>query len=254
MNQEQHDTTKGGVIITGASGGIGQALVQVFAQAKYFVIATDIIPPPQSLNAHFIQIDLQRTVQDEDYADSVFKQIRSVLNNQPLKALVNNAAVQILGKIDNLSRIDWQITLDVNLLAPFFWTQTFLPELQKVQGSVLNISSIHATLTKKNFAAYATSKAALSGLTRSMAIELGNKIRINAIEPAAIDTPMLRAGFADNFEGLVQLRNFHPSQTIGTPEELGKLARMIVENESLFFNGSVVSFGGAIQNCLYDPV
>jgi NAD(P)-dependent dehydrogenase (short-subunit alcohol dehydrogenase family) len=107
-------------------------------------------------------------------------------------------------------------------------------------------------LENKDFAAYATSKAALSGLTRSMAIELGNKIRINAVEPAAIDTPMLRAGFADNPEGFEQLKSYHPSQTIGTPEELGKLALFIVENESLFFNGAVVSFDGGIVSCLSD--
>lgn len=253
MTDNLDNKNHAGIVITGASGGIGQALVKVFAQAGYRVIATDKVEPEQELRAHFIQADLQRTVQDEDYANTVFAQIRAALNNQPLKALINNAAVQILGKVDSLSRNDWQTTLEVNLLAPFFWTQAFLPELEQTQGSVLNISSIHAKLTKKEFAAYATSKAALSGLTCSMAIELGSKIRINAIEPAAIDTPMLRAGFADNPEGLEQLRDYHPSQTIGTPEELGKLALFMVKNESLFFNGVVVAFDGSIGKFLHDP-
>jgi NAD(P)-dependent dehydrogenase (short-subunit alcohol dehydrogenase family) len=242
------------IIITGASGGIGQAFVKIFAQAGYSVIATDIVDAPDNLPCyHFIQADLQRTVQDEVYAQYIFTQVKACLNDNGLKGLINNAAVQILGNFDILTRSDWYNTLEVNLLAPVIWTQAFLPELEQTQGSVLNISSIHAKLTKKNFAAYATSKAALSGLTRSMAIELGNKIRINAIEPAAIDTPMLRAGFADNREGFEQLKSYHPSQTIGTPEELGKLALFIVENESLFFNGAIVSFDGGIGSCLHDP-
>ena len=251
MNGEQF--AKANIIITGASGGIGQALVRIFAQAGYSVIATDIIPPPQELNAHFIQADLKRTVQDADYANTIFAQIRSVLNNQPLQALINNAAVQILGKVNTLSRSDWQTTLDVNLLAPFFWTQAFLPELEKTLGNVLNISSIHAKLSKKNFTAYATSKSALTGLTHSMAIELSSKVRINGIEPAAIDTPMLRAGFENNPDGFKQLQSFHPSNTIATPEELAKLAQLIIENESLFLNGTVISFDGGIGNCLHDP-
>ncbi|MEK7991440.1 MAG: SDR family oxidoreductase, partial [Thiotrichaceae bacterium] len=159
------------IIITGACGGIGQALVKAFAQTDYQVIATDIINAPDDLPCHyFIQADLQRTVQDEIYAQQIFAQIKSCLNGNGLKGLINNAAVQILGNFDILSRNEWYTTLETNLLAPVFWTQAFLPELEKLQGCVLNISSIHAHLTKPHFTAYATSKAALSGLTRSMAV------------------------------------------------------------------------------------
>src|SRR3546814_11034334 len=84
---------------------------------------------------------------------------------------------------------------------------------------VLNISSIHARLTKPNFIAYATSKAALSGMTRAMAVELGARVRVNAIEPVAIDTPMLRAGFEGNDAGYEQLRIFHPVKAIGSRSE-----------------------------------
>ncbi|MCV6639579.1 SDR family oxidoreductase [Candidatus Albibeggiatoa sp. nov. NOAA] len=242
------------VLITGASGGIGQALVEVFTQANYRVIAIDINKAPNNLQCHyFIQADLQRIAKDDLYAQQILSKITAYLGDKGLKGLINNAAIQILGEFDTLSRKNWYETLETNLLAPVFLTQALLKHLEIAQGCVLNISSIHANLTKPHFTAYATSKAALSGLTRAMAVELGNKIRINALEPAAIDTPMLRAGFEHNTEGFEQLKHFHPSKSIGTPKELGKLARLIIEYESLFLNGAIIPFDGGIGTCLYDP-
>jgi NAD(P)-dependent dehydrogenase (short-subunit alcohol dehydrogenase family) len=242
------------VLITGASGGIGRELVRRFAGAGYSVIATDVAGASESLGAAcFVAADLQKTVEDETYAASTFAEIRSCLNGRPLRALINNAAVQICGPAAQLSRADWRRTLDVNLLAPFFWTQAFLTELEAAKGSVVSISSIHARLTKPKFAAYATSKAALSGMTRALAVELGSRIRINAIESAAIDTPMLRAGFEGDENGLRQLENFHPSHGIGTPMELAELALMLVKAESPFLNGAVVPLDGGIGSCLHDP-
>jgi len=241
-------------LITGASGGIGQALVCAFDMADYAVIATDITEPPDDLPCkYFIKADLQKTVTDETYAQEVFVEIRKHLNGRPLKVLINNGATQIIGKIENLTRNHWQATLDTNPLAPFFWTQTFLPELEAIRGSVINISSIHARLTKRKFSAYATSKAALSGLTRSLAMELGDRIRVNAIEPAAIDTYMLRAGFEGNVDGFTQLKQYHPTQSIGRPEEIGKLAVMIAGDKLQFMNGAIIQLDGGIGGCLYDP-
>src|SRR3546814_2586377 len=99
---------------------------------------------------------------------------------------------------------------------------------------------------KPAFVAYATSKAALSGMTRAMAVELGSRIRVNAIEPAAIDTPMLRAGFEGSSEGYERLRNFHPAKVIGNAYDLGSLARAIIEVPSVFLNGAVIGFDGGI--------
>ncbi|WP_353570996.1 SDR family oxidoreductase, partial [Candidatus Albibeggiatoa sp. nov. BB20] len=118
------------ILITGACGGIGQALVEVFAQTNYQVIATDINQAPSNLPCHyFIQADLQRTVQDEIYAQQIFSQIKNCLTGKSLKGLINNAAVQILRNFDTLSRNDWYATLEVNLLAPVIWTQALLTEL-----------------------------------------------------------------------------------------------------------------------------
>lgn len=241
-------------LITGVCGGIGRALASSFSGAGYAVIGSDIVPPLEGLPcAHFVGADLGQTVEDPACAARVFDEIRRQLAGRPLQVLVNNAATQILGDVASLTRADWRATLDVNLLAPFFWTQALLPELEAASGCVLNIGSIHARLSKQRFTAYATSKAALAALTRSLAIELGGRIRVNAIEAAAIDTPMLRAGFAGDPEGLRRLESYHPSASIGTPQALARLALMLVEAGSGFANGAVLNFDGGIGGCLQDP-
>lgn len=246
--------TGGHVIVTGAAGGIGQALVRGFSEAGYDVIATDRCADPSDLLCrYFVQADLQRTVAEPDYAEVIFTKIRRHLDNRPLKALINNAAIQVLGPTNKLSREDWRSTLDVNLLAPFFWTQAFLPELEACHGTVLNISSIHARLTKPQFVAYATSKAALSGMTRAMAVEIGARVRVNAIEPAAVSTDMLRASFSDRPDLLEQLNLCHPQHRIGTPEEVAALAVVLTEGALQFIHGSCVSIDGGISSLLHDP-
>lgn len=242
------------VLITGAAGGIGQALVHAFAEAGYGVIATDRVDAPEGLPCeHFIACDLRKTVENEAYAADIFSRIRQVMDGRPLDSLINNAAVQILDPVENLDRNAWRTTLDVNLLAPFLWAQALLPELEAAGGMVLNISSIHARLTKPNFVAYATSKAALSGMTRAMAVELGGRIRVNAIEPAAIDTPMLRDGFKKNEAGFRKLLACHPSKTIGIPQHVAKVAMSLLENNSSFYNGAIIMLDGGIGARLHDP-
>lgn len=243
-------------LITGATGDIGRALLKAFSNAGYVVIATDIIEKPENLPyEHYLKADLAETVSDTVYANQVFAEIKETVLNDGLSVLINNAATQILGGVDSLSREDWQQTLNVNVLAPFFWIQALLPELEKNQaGSVINISSIHANLSKKDFVAYATSKAALSSLTRTIAVDIGSRVRINAIEPAAIETDMLKAGFAGNKPLYQKLEECHPQQRIGQPEEVAKLALLMADNEIQFLHGAVVALDGGISSRLFDPV
>ena len=241
-------------LITGAAGGIGQALVHVFQHANFRVIATDILPKPAELTcAHYIQSDLSSFAENELYAQETVSFIRDALCGCPLVALINNAAVQILGNVDSLSRADWQQTLGVNLMAPFLLTQAFLPELESAKGCVINIGSIHARLTKKDFVAYATSKAALAGMTRALAIELGARVRINAIEPGAIETDMLKAGFDGKPDLYAQLLECHPQQRIGQPIEVAQLALTVVEGGAKFLHGACLALDGGIGARLCDP-
>jgi NAD(P)-dependent dehydrogenase (short-subunit alcohol dehydrogenase family) len=246
-------TPKKTALITGANGGIGRALVAVFHQGGYTVIATDREPATETCGDHFITADLQEFSANATYAGEVLAEIRKCLNGSGLNALINNAAVQVLGGVDKLSRDDWNDTLGVNLLAPFFLAQGLLPELEREQGCVVNISSIHAHLTKKNFVAYATSKAALSGMTKAMAVDLGPRVRVNAIEPAAIETDMLKSGFAGKNNQYQQLKACHPAGEIGQPEEVARFALVMASGEIPFMRGACVSLDGGIASCLHDP-
>lgn len=242
------------VIITGAAGGIGQALVRAFTSDGYRVLATDLLPKPVDLPCtHYLEIDLMKTVRDELYAREIFEKIELLIGGQGLHVLVNNAAVQKLGGVDDLSREDWRVTMDVNLIAPFIWTQALLTQLELAQGSVVNISSIHAKLTKKNFVAYATSKSALSGLTRAMAVDLGSRVRINAIEPGAIQTDMLIAGFNGRQEEFNQLAKCHPRSRIGRPEEVANVALTLTKQGMDFLSGCSIGLDGGIASRLHDP-
>jgi NAD(P)-dependent dehydrogenase (short-subunit alcohol dehydrogenase family) len=242
-------------VITGALGGIGTALVEIFSRAGYKVIAIDCGSKSKFASpAMFVSADLERFVNDEKYAQRLITEIRAFIADAGLDVLVNNAAIQLLGNIEKISREDWRKTLDVNLSAALFLSQALLADLEKNMGSVVNISSVHARLTKRNFIAYATSKAALSGLTRALAIDLGGRVRVNAIEPAAIDTPMLLTGFTSEPERYEQLKECHPQQRIGTATEVAQLAHAIVEGKFGFMHGACLSLDGGISCQLHDPI
>lgn len=240
--------------ITGVTGGVGRSLVKIFSAAGYSVLGTDIVDKLSTLPLDgYIQADMVRFVEGEDYAKELLADIKSALNGRGINVLINNAAIQILGEIRGLTRQDWSNSLGINLLAPFFLCQGLLDEISMVRGVVINISSIHAKLTKKNFTAYSTSKAALSAMTKALAIELGGKIRVNGIEPAAIDTDMLRAGFKGNPLGFELLKEYHPTGSIADPDEIGRLSLMLADPKFQFLNGSIVSMDGGIASCLNDP-
>ncbi|NJL86666.1 MAG: SDR family oxidoreductase [Leptolyngbyaceae cyanobacterium SM1_1_3] len=191
---------------------------------------------------------------DQDYQSKVLAQVRSHLNSNPLKVLINNAAIQVVKPVEQITPTYWHATLDVNLVAPFLLTQAFLGDLTITQGSIVNIASIHATLTKPEFVCYATSKAALVGLTRSLAVELGDRVRINAITPAAVATPMLLAGFEGKNKAFEELGQMHPIGRIATPQEVAQAALFLASDQASFITGAVLSLDGGIGSRLHDPV
>ncbi len=240
-------------LITGAAGGIGHALCDAFATKGYLVLAMDIADNPATLACHhYIQADLSRYVAEESYAKDINHQINKLCDGR-LDALINNAAIQIVQRVEMLTRDDWQRTLNVNLLAPFFLIQGLIRELSETRGSVVNISSIHARLTKQHFVAYATSKAALSAMTRATCLELGQRFRVNAIEPAAIETEMLKQGLFDIEGAYEALKDYHPVGRIGLPKDVAGVAVWLCSAESDFINGTCIQVDGAISNVLSDP-
>jgi len=239
------------VLVTGAAGGIGSVLCDVFAQADYYVVATDYHQPTRGhVN---LAIDLLRLVNDLAYQQVSLQAIADVLPNGQLDVLINNAALQIVAPIENLTLDNFRNSMDVNVSAAFLLIQTFLAHLVIMQGSIINIATIHTRLTKPEFVAYATSKTALLGLTQALAVDIGSKVRVNAISPAAIATPMLQAGFTGNPTGYSCLEEHHPSGRIGTPTEVAKLALFLASDDSKFINGANISIDGAIGVRLHDP-
>ncbi|WP_456296413.1 SDR family oxidoreductase [Vibrio sp. AK197] len=243
------------VLITGAQGGIGSAIVSEFSDKGYQVIAADIVKCDRDKRPNVInyELDLELLVSDEKYAENFQKKVHKITQPDGISCLINNAAVQILVNTSQITRSVWNKTLNTNLLAPFFLSQMFYQDLKANDGAIVNISSIHATQTKKEFVAYATSKAALSAMTRNMVLDIGDSVRINAIEPAAIATKMLKAGFFGNEEKYRELEHFHPMRRIGLPEEVARLALFLCSDDAGFIQGACISASGGIQSCLSDP-
>lgn len=247
------------VLVSGAAGGIGAALVRHLGQEGWRVLATDrpeVCPPSAEEPAfpvRWLPADLAPLASDGAALEAFARRVKELSRGAPLAAIVHNAALQRLGPFADLSAADWQASLAINLLAPVAISRQLLDDLIAHRGSIVHISSIHSQLTKAEFTAYATSKAALSGLTRALSVEIGHQVRVNAIEPAAIRTPMLEAGFADHPHQLAELEAFHPSCSIGSPQDVARAVSYLIDPANTFLNGCVLQLGGGIHNRLHDP-
>ena len=249
------------VVITGSSGGIGKALVKAYLDDNYFVIGLDRTYPHPNMefmeakSFTMLKADLFLFARDAKYRTSVVDQIKSNIPDSITGlALINNAATQILKPIEEIQWDDWEQSLAVNSVAPYFLVQGLIKELSEYHGHIVNISSIHAKLSKSGFTCYAASKATLESITRSLALELSPLgVSVNAVAPAAIATDMLRAGFSDSPEKLKKLEACHPSNSIGQPEDIAQFIKTITEHGSGFLTGSVFEFNGGISARLNDP-
>lgn len=240
-------------MITGANGGIGRALCSVFKAAGHRVVALDVQEGECECD-HFVPVDLQKLCLEESYRDDFLDRLRAELPPEGLHALINNAAVQRLGATGQITLADWRETLDVNLTAPFLLIQGLLGELERAGGSVVNIASVHAKATKPGFVSYATSKAALVGLTHSLAVDLGARVRVNAVCPAAVATPMLKAGFEGKDQQWRDLARMHPLGRIAEPEEVARAALFLASPQAAFVSGTALDLDGGISHRLHDPV
>ncbi|WP_101758437.1 SDR family oxidoreductase [Oceanicoccus sp. KOV_DT_Chl] len=244
------------ILITGSNGGIGSAICSYFSSRGYFVIGTDCQAEDKHNVDFYYSVDLLELVDKKDYQKSFISAVNDIIEKKGLilKSVVNNAGVQILGSLAELSIDDFLVTQKTNVAAPLLLTKLLLEYLKVEKGIVINIGSIHSTLTKPEFISYATSKAALKGLTQSMAVDLAGVVRVNCIEPAAIATDMLKDGFKDCPEKMQELVDCHPSGKIGIPDEVAELCFFLVNSSLNFLNGESIGLNGAIASRLHDPV
>jgi len=245
-------TTPNTVLITGAAGGIGRAAVQLFASKGWRVIGVDRAlfgnDFPQS--GLFIQSDISVG----ENLEAIFAQAHTY--TERLEALVNNAALQIAKPVLETSVEEWDAVMASNLRSVFLSVK-LAHRLFKAAGggAIVNVSSVHAVATSANIAAYAASKGGLLALTRAMAIEFApDNIRVNAILPGAVDTPMLRAGLGrDHVQGsniLERLDNLARKTVngrVGQPDEIAQAIYFLADNtQSSFMTGqALIVDGGA---------
>ncbi len=243
------------VIVTGAAGGIGAASCARLRREGYWVVGTDQVQAAGGECDAYASIDLEAVGESDAAATDAASTLRRLADRRPIHGLVHSAALQLVGKIEFLSVSDLTRTLAVNVVAPFALTRELATDLRAAQGSVVLVTSIHSRLTKPGFALYATSKSAMSGLMRSLALELAPVVRVNAVSPAATDTAMLRDGFGANWGEAARrkLDEVHPLHRIARPDEVADTIAYLLSSQASFVTATELEVGGGIHACLHDP-
>ncbi|WP_044874716.1 SDR family oxidoreductase [Pseudomonas sp. LFM046] len=181
------------VLITGAAGGVGRALVERFIQGNWQVFATDVdaiglaeLQAGHPLCGTYTADIRLPAVCEETVAAAVSASGR-------LDALVNAAGVWREGPVETFSEADFDIVMEVNLKAAFFMCAAAIPHLKLSEGAIVNISSDAGRQGNRNAAAYCASKGGVSLLTKALALDLAPfGVRCNAVSPGDIQTPMLK--------------------------------------------------------------
>ncbi len=237
-------------LITGAGGGIGHATLCHFARCGWRVIGVDrrALESPIPGEGIYIQSDISL----EENLRSIYEQAREF--SPTLDAVINNAAIQIAKPLIETTAEEWDLVMASNLRSVFLGTKLAHPLLvAEGGGAIVNVSSVHAVATSMNISSYAASKGGLLALTRAMAIEFAkDNIRVNAILPGAVDTPMLRASMIRMTEGTMQDRIDNLARKtvngrVGTPDELARAIYFLADStQSSFITGqALIVDGGA---------
>ena len=236
-------------LVTGASSGIGAAIAIAFAEAGWEVMAAGR--------------DEGRLEEVADVSDSIAiwsGELRESVDCDELvtdtvdefghlDCLVNSAGVIIRADVADTSNDDWRYTMDINLDVPFYLSRAALPHLLKSSGSIVNIASDWGIKGGERAAAYCASKGAIILLTKAMALDHARDgLRINAVCPGDIDTPML-ANEADDRnididDYLAQAAEDSPNGRIGTPEEVAALVLFLASDAATHINGTAIPIDG----------
>lgn len=239
------------VLITAAGQGIGLASARYFAQQGADVIASDInltaLQELQGVRAYQLDVTNRQAI-------SAAAQELGTLD-----VLFNCAGVVHSGSLLACSEKEWQFALDLNVTAMFHMIQAFLPAmLQQQKGSIINMSSVASSVKGvANRFAYSATKAAVIGLTRSVAADfIGDGIRCNAICPGTVDSPSLRQRIAAQAqaEGRTEAEVYdafvarQPIGRIGTTEEIAYLAAYLASDASAYTTGTTQIIDGGWSN------
>lgn len=228
-----------GVFITGIAGGIGSGIADVFAEHGWDVAGAD----RHSRDRHRTMLG---DVTDEVAVQEWFAALAR--EGFALTSLVNTAGINYHATIDTCDLEAWRTMFDVNVLGMVRCIKHAAPLLrQQADATIVNMSSISSRIGSDGYAAYVATKAAVDGLTRSLALELAPQIRVNAIAPGWIDAGFTTEGIArqeNPAEFLKEVYAMHALGRIGTPREVGEAVYWMASPASSFMVGAVLDYDG----------
>lgn len=245
------------VIITGGARGIGAASVDVFMEAGAQVAVLDRIKGEYWKQQPFY---LECDVTNEKMIGNCVAQVLEKWGR--IDVLVNNAGIQRYGTVTETDSDAWDEVMNVNLKSMFLCAKAVLPFMEKNKaGVIINVSSVQAFNSQQRVAAYTTSKTAILGLTRSIAVDYAPSIRCVAVCPGTVDTEMLRDAIALSEDPAAVLREceqMHLSQRIAKPSEVADLIFYLSSEKAAFMTGQAVRIDGGlgvvIQGTVKDEV
>lgn len=228
-------------IVTGGGRGIGQAIVERLLQDGMNVVTCGRGAEPAELpeGAVWVQAD----VATKDGVDAIMKAAGRV------DVLVNNAGVQVEKSVADSTDADYDLVMDVNCRGVFNMCRAVLPQMSETGGSIVNIGSISGMVSDPSMALYNASKAFVHGLTRSIAVDHGPKVRCNAIRPGWIMTAMAEDGFAlanDPKAAMADALARHPVGRFGEPGDIAKIVSWLASDEAPYVNGECITVDGGM--------
>jgi NAD(P)-dependent dehydrogenase (short-subunit alcohol dehydrogenase family) len=236
------------VMITGAAKGIGRGAAEVFLRDGANVSGFDL--DQQAMDE--LQHDrLTMYYCDVSDGNAIQKTLaKAVEAFGPVDILVNNAGINPYGTVTETSEELWDKVMNTNLKSAFLMSKAVIPGMvESGNGVIVNVSSVQAFITQDQVAAYTTSKTAMLGLTRSIAVDYAPNIRCVAVCPGTIDTPMFRKGIGESPDPQAVLQeciDMHLVKKIGNPSDVGEFIAYLASEKASFMTGQAFRIDGGL--------
>ncbi|NLL38994.1 MAG: SDR family oxidoreductase [Clostridiales bacterium] len=230
-------------LVTGGARGIGRAISKVLAEDGW-TVAVNYLNSEEaalSLSREINCLLVKADVSDENQVSAMFKRIKSEIGSIDL--LVNNAGISSYGLFTDITPEEWRKMFSVNVDGVFYCCRQAVPDMiRKKHGCIINISSMWGQVGASCESAYSASKAAVIGLTKALAKELGpSGIRVNCISPGCISTDMLGCFSQSELDALIDNT---PLGTLGSPEDIAEMVCFLASEKCRFVTGQVIGANG----------